>query len=178
MISQMTQEKVPQLLGRGQWNENVSWEFLLDEQLPDLTLCTAVCCFVVADEKLLLVKNKRGWEIPAGHVEPGEHLTDAVVREVFEEGNAEINSPVYFGYKKLTAKEKVLKPGSNTDHYPFPCSYVVFFYATLINFIEKDSSDDVLATKLVTTQQSLEILGTSRQYPGIIEYLTKIGILN
>lgn len=40
--------------------------------------------------KLLLIKNKRGWDYPGGHVEPGETPEEALQREVMEEASIKI----------------------------------------------------------------------------------------
>jgi len=100
-----------------------------------------------------------------------------VIREVLEEGNVEISVPVFFGYKKLIAKQKVLKPGSDSEYYPFPISYVPFFYALITNFLYKQLSNDVKATRLVASEEALELLRISGQYPGIIEYLINNEVL-
>jgi len=46
--------------------------------------------FIVRDNSLLLVKQSYGdfkgmWMLPGGHIEPKEHLAEAVIREVREE---------------------------------------------------------------------------------------------
>jgi 8-oxo-dGTP pyrophosphatase MutT (NUDIX family) len=41
------------------------------------------------DGQVLAVENDRGWDLPGGHLEPGESPLDALRREVFEEAGAE-----------------------------------------------------------------------------------------
>tara|TARA_B100000900_G_scaffold268925_1_gene229595 strand:+ start:1114 stop:1467 length:354 start_codon:yes stop_codon:yes gene_type:complete len=62
---------------------------------------------VLLEQKILIVKNKRGdspedlvswWGYPKGHMEDGEKPTDAAVREVYEETGFEVklksNKPI------------------------------------------------------------------------------------
>jgi 8-oxo-dGTP diphosphatase len=37
------------------------------------------------NNKVLLLKNERGWDLPGGHLKSGENPTDGLKREVFEE---------------------------------------------------------------------------------------------
>ena len=56
-------------------------------------LHTVVVSAVVrdADKKVLMIKHPlRGWELPQGHVEGGEDLFEAVIREVLEESGYEV----------------------------------------------------------------------------------------
>ena len=64
---------------------------------------------MVYDGNRVVVQNKRdkgdGWSgltFPGGHVEPGESMTDAVIREVYEETGLTIASPQLCGIKDWT----------------------------------------------------------------------------
>ena len=72
---------------------------------------------LIENRKLLLVKQKvnsnREWSLPGGHVEAGEKLDEAIIREVFEETG--INTKV----------EKLLYLCDKTDSTP-PILHITF----------------------------------------------------
>lgn len=112
----------------GAWNEDVSWEFYLAEDLPPAELCTAVFCLALHDDdKIVLTKTKRGWEMLGGHLEPGETIEQALFREAHEEGGYTPQNYRLFGYRKIISK-RVLSARSGRT-YPFPVSYIPHFVA-------------------------------------------------
>jgi 8-oxo-dGTP diphosphatase len=71
----------------------------------------AVTGFVTDEEgRVLLVRvATRGWEMPGGQVETGEHLVEALRREVEEESGCRVDVGGLIGiYVKLTPPEMVL----------------------------------------------------------------------
>lgn len=159
------------VLSKGKWGENISWQFIASTELPKRELCTAVCCITTFDNKLLLVKNKRGWECPSGHIRDDESLEQAASREVKEETCAIINKPRIFGYKKLTALKQAPRLNEPTLFYPFPNSYVVFFYADAIAFSDEPLAEDVEDVRFASYDEAKELLAKGRQYENVLEYL-------
>ena len=114
----------------GDWSKNLSWELYLASELPKDALCSAVCCIAIASvdpPRVVLTRNHRGWELIAGHIEPGETVEEALVRECQEEGGFTPSTYTLLGYRKITAKV----PEVNDHHggfYPI-VSYVPQYVA-------------------------------------------------
>lgn len=53
---------------------------------PDPSIrVSQVSAYCIYNNQLVLVRNKRGWEIPGGHSEPGETVEKSLERELSEE---------------------------------------------------------------------------------------------
>jgi 8-oxo-dGTP pyrophosphatase MutT (NUDIX family) len=78
--------------------------------LPDIALCTAVYCLAIIREtgEVVLTRNKRGWEMLGGHINPGETVEEALIREAVEEGGFYPSDYMLYGYNRVTAKEPVV----------------------------------------------------------------------
>ena len=64
-----------------------------------------VLCLIHQGERLLLQNRRKkdwdGWTLPGGHIEKGESIVDAVVREMQEETGLTIHSPKLCGIKQF-----------------------------------------------------------------------------
>lgn len=64
-----------------------------------------VLCLIHRGDKLLLQNRRKkdwdGWTLPGGHIEKGESIVDAVVREMQEETGLTIHSPKLCGIKQF-----------------------------------------------------------------------------
>ena len=76
------------------------WGIMRTEQV-ELT----VLCLIHNDDSYLLQdrikKDWKGFTLPGGHIEPGESIVDAVVREMKEETGLMIKSPRLCGVKQF-----------------------------------------------------------------------------
>lgn len=118
----------PRKISNGDWGDGISWEFYLAEDLPQEELCTAVFCLAFhEDNKVVLTRTKRGWEMLGGHLEPGETLKEAFFREAHEEGGYVPERYKLFGYRKITAQKPILARAGR--EYPYPVSYIPHYIA-------------------------------------------------
>lgn len=69
------------------------------------TVELTVLCLIHRGDKLLLQNRRKkdwdGWTLPGGHIEKGESIVDAVVREMQEETGLTIHSPKLCGIKQF-----------------------------------------------------------------------------
>lgn len=100
------------------------------------------CAFVLAfhgDAIVLTDLHERGWDIPGGHVESGESLEDAARRELFEETGAHVDSLEQIGYMKIELFGE--RPVGYA--YPFPNSYMVFYWGKVTKLEEVQLNNEV-----------------------------------
>lgn len=99
-------------------------------------------CVLEKDSKYLLVQEKKSkayglWGLPAGHVEPGETIEQAAVREVFEETGFKVEI-----FKKLRVEQS--DPSRPTLH---------SFKAKVISGDLRLSPDEHLAARWCTIEE-------------------------
>lgn len=96
---------------------------------PDLPV-TAVKVYVFQDNNLLLTNiTSRGWDLPGGHIEPGETLEQTAIRELQEEAGAKARRFELIGYLKITNEKENER---NRKYPPVSCILVYRGYdATL-----------------------------------------------
>lgn len=133
----------------GQWNDNQSWQLLQSKDLPDAALCTAVYCLAILPEtqQVVLTRNHRGWEMLGGHIEPGETIEQALLRECLEEGGFTPERCQLFGYRKITAEQPVPHNQKAGSFYPFPHGYIPHFVATSTRPLQKPSGEEILQSR-------------------------------
>ena len=126
----------------GDWGENVSWELYEASDLPPVELCTAVMCVAIADGKIVLACSERGWGMLGGHIEDGETLDMALRREAHEEGGFVVRHYELFAVRRITAKvQSSQQPGKN---YPFPVSYMTYYWATTDESLQKPTGEEII----------------------------------
>ncbi len=90
------------------WWNGALVTFHTAEQLdswPDTAEITLL--FGVFENRLLLVDvDQRGWSIPGGHVDPGETVEQALIREVKEEAGAAVQNLQPFGIYEFRKDEE------------------------------------------------------------------------
>ena len=101
----------------------------------EITELTVLC--LIHDNERYLLQDRvsddwKGYTLPGGHVEPGESIVDAVVREMKEETGLAIKSPRLCGIKQFPLKEGDYTKGR----------YIVFLFETSDYEGELISSDE------------------------------------
>jgi 8-oxo-dGTP diphosphatase len=105
----------------------------LTSQLPPLELISTALVLAFDGDRLLMTELvSRGWDVPGGHVEPGEHPEETVRREVLEETGATVGDLHLLGYQRL----RLLGPEPVEYHYPYPDCYQVFYRAQVISLTD------------------------------------------
>ena len=126
---------------------------------------------VLLEEKILIVKNKRGdspedktswWGYPKGHMEEGEKPVDAAVREVFEETGFEVkvksNKPIAESrYEINRSGEKVQKT-------------VWFYEMEVIEPFKNEPDDEIEEVALVDFDSAIDLL-THKEDKKILRYV-------
>ncbi|MEV0386254.1 NUDIX domain-containing protein [Nonomuraea sp. NPDC050643] len=107
-------------------------DVILADALPPAERTTSAFAFVSdqADRTLLTCVDRegRGWDIPGGHLEPGETATDAAVRELYEETGLRLlpSDLTIFAWQRI----ELLDPPPAGYRYP-ALTYMAMFRAVL-----------------------------------------------
>jgi ADP-ribose pyrophosphatase YjhB (NUDIX family) len=92
------------------------------EQIDEIRPGVAV---IVIDEKKQVLLQKRSdvglWGIPSGHVEPGETVAEAAIRELQEETNLHIRIQTLFGVYSEPDSQVFKYPSGRTVHFITTC---------------------------------------------------------
>lgn len=167
------------VLTEAKWDDNTPWKFIVSKEKPDPNLCTAAFCVTSHNGALLLIQNKnRGWEIPGGHIDDGEEIERALIREVMEETGAVIENPQMFGYKMVLPASPIPHRDKKGSFYPFPSSFVPYYYAEASEILGLKLAPDVIGIKFANFSEAKSILAPGHNHDKILEYLVKSGVIN
>lgn len=127
----------------------------------------AVGAVVRRGDELLLVQRGRGvaagqWSLPGGRVEMGEHLVDAVVREVAEETAVAVEVTGFLGLVERMGEQ------------PAPYHYVILDYAAVPADpgAEPRAGDDAADARWVP----LAAVAAYDLVAGLADFLVEVGV--
>lgn len=127
---------------------------VLTDQLPAAELITGAFVLAFREGELVLTNlYKRGWDIPGGHLEPGESPEDAMRRELYEEAGAVIDTFGLLGYERI----RLLGPKPDGHPYPYPDSYMVFYWARVRRFEDIPGGTETFGRGLFDDEQTAEV---------------------
>jgi ADP-ribose pyrophosphatase YjhB (NUDIX family) len=134
----------------------------MTDAAPRPELC--VGALVVDDDRLLVIRRGRGpaagsWSIPGGHVERGETIAEAVVRELAEETGLEGVCGDLIGWTELVDAEQ---------H-----SVILDFEVTLLGDAEPVAGDDAAEAAWIALDDVAEL----PLAPKLAEFLYTHGII-
>ena len=126
---------------------------------------------ILLDQKILIVKNKRGdspedgtswWGYPKGHLEKGENPVDAAVREVFEETGFKVkiknNKPIAESRYEITRLGKKFQ------------KTVWFYEMEVVEPFKNEPDNEIVEIALVNFDSALDLL-THEEDKKILRYV-------
>jgi ADP-ribose pyrophosphatase len=130
----------------------------------------AVGAIILDEGDILLVKRRTepaagSWSLPGGRLERGESLTEALVREVFEETACKVKPHGIAGII-----ERIVRDDDGGVEFHF---VIVDLWAEVVDRADPVAGDDAEDAKWF----AVEDLSTLRMTPGLFEFLRDQGAL-
>lgn len=144
--------------------------WILDENLPPRELVTAAFALAFEGDRFLMTRlTHRGWDIPGGHLEPGEMPLEAALRETYEETCATLGEVKLLGYQRILIRA----PRPDGYPYPHPVAYQVFYWGRVAKLDPFQETDEVMARGLFSPAEARQI-GWVQQYPELYDAALEI----
>lgn len=121
-----------------------SVQIIKGTSLPPDAEVTAVAVVACLDNKILFVKNKRGWDIPGGHIEKTDKTHEhAARRELREEACAECGR---------------LRPAGFmiSDFYPDRKTYIIIFKTQVTSLLEFKPRHETIKRRLMLPEECIK----------------------
>ncbi len=77
----------------------IAWHGLVSPRMGKREPVAVSQAVILSEQRILLAvrRDLRGWELPGGHVQAGESLEDALIREVYEETGHDVSIDRHVG---------------------------------------------------------------------------------
>ena len=148
-------------------NKSTKVQFKISNSMPnDVELITSVMCAVQRRKELLLVRPKRGWGLPGGHVEEGEPPIDAIIRECREEASVDIKNIRLVGYWEADK----IKDLDENKQYPKK-GYQLLFIAELDKLHKFEGNFEVDFRRFVKPDMISSLHHNFKDFQEILKYL-------
>lgn len=139
--------------------QNASWlpypnrtQWILSDKIPEGASVTGAYVLASHDGKFLMGRHRqRGWDIPGGHVEPGERPDISAAREALEETGSKIVNLRLIAYQKI----ELLGPKPENYSYPYPESYQALYVGEVAELGEFKEEEDMVERELFTFEDAL-----------------------
>ncbi len=106
--------------------------------IPDEVSCSSAYVLAFREGQVLMAQLDRGVDIPGGHIDPGETVYDAMVREAQEETGIVIKSAQVFAVQTI----EVFADKPENYPYPYPTSHQAFYITTDFEMGEFTEDED------------------------------------
>lgn len=94
---------------------DITLEWFAGSRIPPKSNISQVSAYCLYKNKLIIVRNKRGWGIPGGHPELGETIIESLARELEEEaGIQEGYSTKIIGWLKVSDPQNEGREGKES----------------------------------------------------------------
>lgn len=125
---------------------------LSGKEAPDHLTSTAFMLPVGPDGIVLAMNRRRGMECAGGHIEEGETMIEAALRECLEEIGCEVDSVRPIGYIKMTSQ------GVAPDDWAYnhPESYQQFYAGRLVNQMPYEDNEECIQPTTVSNLTGVE----------------------
>lgn len=159
----MSQQETEKFIGGKIEPEGRGWsvQIVKSESLPPKAEVTAVAIVACLDDKVLFIKNKRGWDIPGGHVEETDKgIEETARRELLEETCTECGELVLAGYMI-------------SDLYPDRKTYIAILKTEITSLEEFTPQYETIQRDLISPEECKE-----RYYgnPSLMEKLLRVAL--